>query len=93
MKSGLITLLLFTAMLLCSCGPSQHEQFFGHSVHRAIEQQAIERVPPRAEPVTGLDGQYGAQLMDEQRDPEKRRELAKEAATEGIPMTIIGGSQ
>jgi hypothetical protein len=89
MKSWLITLLLMTAVLLCSCGPSQHEQFFGHSVKTAIEQQAIERVPPPADPVTGLDGRYAAQLMEEYQDPVKRRTLGKETAQEGA-ILIIG---
>jgi hypothetical protein len=91
MKASLIATMLMMAVLLPACGPSQHERFFGHSVKMAIDQQAIERVPPPAEPVTGLDGQYAAAIIEEYRDPVKRRELSKE--TSETALVIIGGSQ
>ncbi|HBE95406.1 MAG TPA: hypothetical protein DDW80_08210 [Desulfovibrio sp.] len=70
MRARLLTAIAIIGFLACSgCAGDEFREPLGASVRQAVEAQKLAAVPSSDTPVTGLDGQYTKNVMENYRKP------------------------
>jgi uncharacterized protein YceK len=90
--NGRLLLIPSLLVLLAGCATEPTQPPMGQSVRRAVQAQILNPEAGGAEPVAGLDGPVGQQVMQGYRDSFKAAEK-KESKTELIGVDLGGGKK